>query len=458
MKRRAFLGAAVSLAGCSRLTVPPPVRPLSPTPEEPFRLKPPAPTPAAPLQPPPVEAVALENGLVVYLLPRPESPDARVRFVRRRNFESPREYELAMAAAQFVSHRRFHDRREPFETGFPDVSSLSMTVARGELGGALDTLSPGKFTSADAAAFRGMLERQARTLPMTPFAKSLALAMRDLYGPEYPQAATPHERRQRLEGFTDEDFEGALRDQLSLAGSGLIVVGGTRDEVLGIVRERLGKAHSSTPARREKSWPCIRKPGAIVHLARAATASEQVTIATIPPPPRSPAEAAFNLATRCLLEGSSSVLAKALRGQTRSSIPWARDLQTCAAFVPIAPEAAAAALEAIEKTLRDFAAYGPDEADLERARASELESLSSALEDDASLSLAIGNLHWQGRSLEYWKQRDAELRQVSRSDVMDAARVRWDPSSVSICVTGYVADLASELQWTKVKYDFVDVD
>jgi predicted Zn-dependent peptidase len=460
MRGTALTLACVLTACASRPALPKPAIPLAATPNTPLRQAPPAAADSSPLVVPNITTFILENGLTVRIVERPAAPFVHALLVRAHTFASAKDYELSLAAAQYLSFRPWHDRREPFEYGIPDATTASLTVPVNQVASAIKSLSAvPEFTDEEATTFREVLERQIRRHSTQLPIRTAGHTLRDLFGPEYPLGAHPLEKRDRIDAYGNADFSDAVKKQLAPDESALILVGAvTRAEVEPAVRRFFGSLPKAGAKRLANPSPS-RERATVVYLLQTPVAGGQLTLSAVGPEHGAKRRVAFDLAVRCLAGVDFSRLERALRNELQAIDSFAtrkHELSdTWSVFIRLQPDRFREIVEAVYAELARFAREGPTAEELERARARELESLASSLEGSIALATALGRLHIRQEGPEEWLHRDEALRSTTLADVARAARDYLEPDMVSFAAGGDVTDMAAQMQWSKIRTKFV---
>ncbi|WP_441291224.1 M16 family metallopeptidase [Sorangium sp. KYC3313] len=252
--RRASMGWAAlfgaALAGCgSRVELPPPLPPLTPTPDAEFRANAPPLTAEPALRVHDIRSAELENGMTTLVVERPELPLVTLVYVNRaaRDDGAPSNAGLAELAARMLNEG----------TRLENGEVLRKLRISGELPGwsvnsagtaiAITTLASGADKAAwllarlvqhpvfDADALESARGAQSQAL----FSRSLSissqlneLALEGLYGPDHPLALPFKAFGSNLRGFSGHQVRSFYSRQYGPRDSALIAVGAVQAEAI----------------------------------------------------------------------------------------------------------------------------------------------------------------------------------------------------------------------------------
>lgn len=261
--RRASMGWAAlfgaALAGCSsRVELPPPLPPLTPTPDAEFRANAPPPAAEPALRARDIRSTELENGMTTLVVEQPELPLVTLVYVNRaaRDDGAPRNAGLAELTARMLNEGTRLENGEVLRQLRISGELPGWSVGSAGTAIAITTLASGAEKAAWLLArlvqhpvFEAdSLERARVAQSQQLFSRSLGissqlneLALEGLYGPDHPLALPFKTFGSNLRRFSGHQVRSFYSRQYGPRDSALIAVGAVQaDAIFTLARRHFG--------------------------------------------------------------------------------------------------------------------------------------------------------------------------------------------------------------------------
>ena len=480
--RLVVLLAAVS-AGCATPTPPATSTATAPrpaaagvsetgTPDAPFRSVLPAPGPPVAFQAPIPVVKTLRNGLTVWIVEQPQIPLATVELVVRAGEDTDpagRPGTASFVADMLDEGTRLRDA-PAIAAAFEDQAAVYRSLAdkdsliaavsfpSASLLPVLDVFSDcvlqPAFKKSDLERVRALRLGDLAQLEADPHQIGKTVLNRTVFGEGHPWAFPTT--------GTVASNKAARADQLATwhrawvrpNNAVLVVVGDVKPaEVMAEVERRFGgwKA-AALPRRRSLAAGATRGPRVVTVVDRPGAAQSEIWVGQIGLSTGSADLYAAQLASTVLGGGFKSRLNANLRsgkGYTYGAFSVFEVRREPGIFVAAAPVVADKTPEALHELLGEIDRLregGVDASELTDAKSSLIQSLPAEFDTTTSTALAFGRLVALGRPPDYFARYAEKLEAVTREDVAQAARVRFDTRSFSIVVVGPLAELRPKLE------------
>lgn len=453
----------VHLVGCgsSRVALPPPIRPLIPTPDEAFRREPPTPGPSAPLQLPGVFRHRLDNGLTLLLVQRLGATTAAVRYVTRRGGEAgPTDLAGRAFLVGRLIERSLGDRREGVlpplslhagvSVGY-DSASLSVRSTTERLGDAIE-LAADAVRSPSFEPDRVDEERQAALEKMSWFGRSpertaLIRARGMLYGYDHRAAVPLWGSVESIRSVTRAELMALHHMSWGPRESALVVVADVApSRLVALAEEAFGAWETERPPHGDDTpWIALNSPEVARALGLESSAPRSLVLLTEQGPPRTSRDyLPFRVLTMVLGGMSSARIGRTLREANVGcdEMRATYDARLAGGELVMAAEVDRRGND-LATTISDFVEElnrvideGPEPEEVVTARALVREQLRTDLEESDVTAATIAESFALGLGLEELIQLDEELGGITPHEVQAVAR-RWlRPDRAPIVVTG----------------------
>jgi zinc protease len=373
--------------------------------------------------------------------------------------DSAEEQDLLAWASTLIQHEAPFDRYEPIVSATPEAIWVRFETTIDELDNAVHALAKAMTAPADASL---AVLRRKRMDHLALGAQSSSAARRHvlelLYGPESALGARPRDSIRRQAAFGPSDLTRVRQNRFAPQSSALVVVGDvSANTVERIADNAFGSwSGSGTPRRvgsqRTPSFPT----GVSLVQARSSPA---IAIACEAPGLETPGHAPFVILNHLLGALKSSRLMRHIRGKlgyaysVRSEYAPRREGGTLLIETASDPMKARDALEAILSELDRLVREGPADVEIERARRASLESLRASFETTSGTAANLAFRFEHGLATDYFEALDRAIAGATRDDVTRVARECLRPSRRAIAIAGERAELAAQLQWSKIPYE-----
>ncbi len=478
--RIATLTFALSIAasgGCAAHAVlPPPLLPLSATPEQAFRDAPPATPPLPRFTMPAITRVTLDNGLTVLVMEQHDLPLVAIRYVSCAAAADgpPGEAGLAALGTQVVLRTAESSADVP-EGELPlddqamttrSGSSIAMRVVPEELPAALSriasALTDPAAASRDLRSARTELLRAIHGEAVSQGALARNRALLRLWGEGMPAGRSPWGRDATVRTFTPAEVRAYVRARFVPAASALVIVGDVhRARVLALVRARFGGGWGAQPATgpaldasapsrlaAPQSLPSAYRPVDVLNMA---SGQALIVLPFRAPARTAPDFPAFAVMNALLGEMFTSRLNMSLREargwsyRAASELETRRDGGTLLLTAAVDPKHAADAARLMLAQAQKLALGGPTAAELVRARTFEQTHLSASLEGDDEAARTLADLFAEGLGPDAPARLARAIEQVRAADVQRAARTYLRVARTPVVIAGDAEVIAPEL-------------
>ncbi|WP_437970592.1 pitrilysin family protein [Sorangium sp. So ce260] len=458
----ALIGATLAACG-SRQELPPPVSPLTPTPDAEFRATAP-PLAAEPmLRVQDIRSMELENGMTTLVVERPELPLVTMVYVNRaaRDDGASRNAGLAELTARMLNEGTRLENGEVLRQLRISGERPRWSASPVGTAIAITTLASGADKAAwllarlvqhpvfDADALENARSAQSEAL----FSYSLRisshlneLAFEALYGPEHPRARLINDSSSNLKGFSGPRVRSFYSRQYGPRDSALITVGSVRAEAVFALAGRHFGAWS--PA--EGQAPPEPAPPALVPRgdrtiridAVAGAASDASLVVALPCAGWSDPDAlAFDLIAMLIGGLSVSRSAAALRHDTGISYgvrAVCRQRRTSGEFLielSVDVDRAGESLEKILTEIRRFKSSPVTRAELETAKMRYLGQTAAAVSSTPGLAGSLADVYLNAQPLDYLATLERRVHAIGAEQLQRAA-ARYFDAQMGVAVYG----------------------
>jgi len=470
--------AALGLAlGCgSGADLPPPVLPLTATPDAPFRARPPELGPERPLAPPPVDRRVLGNGLELWVLPRPDWPRVSLRMaVRPASTATVDDAGLAAMLAQLVAATPSRRQRQaastpagPASQGNLDGTDIETRATRFGTIAAVEAI-PQELPAAFAKLARAVQEPalspdavqdarvaqlyEIRSAGYSARAIALRLAQEAIFGAGHPYSVSPLGFRERIEAVGPEELTAYHRRRYVPGATAVIVVGDVAvDQVTTLAEAYLGPWPSApVPEDRPPAVPLSALGGRVaeappVIVADVGAGGEPVLLlAQTAPAPESTDSLPFRVLAQVLGGAASSRLAERLREGSGTTYDAAARYEPLPHFgllfaeTHVEPREVGGALRAMAEEMRRLRDQPIQEEEVQAAVMGLRYGQRSRLATTPGAATCLAELFLQGLPPGHPAELDEALAAVSVPRVADVADRYLDPVGAQRVVAGFLS-------------------
>ena len=444
------------------------------TPDAPFRAGPPPPTAPAEFRPPIPKALALRNGLTIFLIERHEVPLVSVSLVVRAGEDTEPAGKAGLAS--FVLDMLDEGTRDrdaaAIARGFEDLaarygifadadaSGVHVTALAETLGDVLALFSDVALrpTFRDADLERVRVERLGTIAQALDDPQSVGqhVLSRVVYGDTHPWAFPAEGTVNSIKSLKRSDLEKWHQSWFRPESAALFVVGDTTEAALLPLLEKSfggwkpGKAPKATPHKVPKGTRTIYlvdKPGA---------PQSQIWIGQVGVASGAPDVFPARVMNHILGGAGNSRLNSNLRTEHAYSygvfsyFDTHREAGPFVAAGAVVSEKTAEALDEFLKELQRMKGGDVSDAELADAKESLIRSIPALFASDDQIAGAYARAWAHGLPLDYYEKYQARVESVTKDDVAKAARERLHPDEMAIVVVGPAATIAPKIEALKL--------